>query len=724
MLDRILRYSFYLLFGLTPLIWLPATSELFEFNKMVFVYLMTVVVATAWFLKMVSIKTLLVKRTPLDIPLLLFLLANILSTIFSIDPHTSIWGYYSRLNGGLVSIISYTVLYYALVSNLHKEEAVNTIKAALLGGVAVALYAIPEHFGASPSCLILHGRLTASCWVQDVQARVFATLGQPNWLAAYLAMLIFPALYFALTAANKRYSILYTLYSILFYLALTFTYSRGGTLGFLAGLVVLGAFLLIYNLPFHLRGVRLKPQILWVGVILGSFIAVNLLFGSALTEFTLIKKAAPPPRPGISLDTSVPSGTQLESGGTESGKIRLIVWKGAWEIFKHYPILGSGVETFAYSYYQFRPASHNLVSEWDFLYNKAHNEYLNYLANTGSIGFIAYMGIILTFVVWSLKIKNYQKTDKNSESINIPYQLLIVALLASYISYLVQNFFGFSVVIAAVFFYLFPALAFVLAGSAQPLSAGKIPGIQLVSKMIFKRSWYRLAVVAAGAIISLSLIVNTTRIWLADFFYAQGSDANESSNPGRAYNLISLALRSNSGEPLYKSDLGYAAAGAAVALSDTDATLSAELKKEAVSLTEEALASHPKNVSYLRTAVRTYFLLSTADRTFISKSLDVLDRAIKAAPTDPKLTYNKAVILGQESRDELPQAEVETRTKQAVEALEKTIELKPNYRDAHFALGLYYYQQGRKEQAVEQMKAVLKIIPDDAQAADKLKQWQ
>ena len=69
----------------------------------------------------------------------------------------------------------------------------------VLGGVLVALCAIPEHFGYSPSCAILVGRFAADCWVQDVQARVFATLGQPNWLAAYMGMLLFPAIYLFIT---------------------------------------------------------------------------------------------------------------------------------------------------------------------------------------------------------------------------------------------------------------------------------------------------------------------------------------------------------------------------------------------------------------------------------------------------------------------------------------------------------------------------------------------
>ena len=47
-------------------------------------------------------------------------------------------------------------------------------------GFLISLWAIMEHFGVSLSCVILRNEFNDACWIQDVQARVFATLGQPN----------------------------------------------------------------------------------------------------------------------------------------------------------------------------------------------------------------------------------------------------------------------------------------------------------------------------------------------------------------------------------------------------------------------------------------------------------------------------------------------------------------------------------------------------------------
>ncbi len=650
---------------------------------MLLVYGLTVVIVGAWVIKSINQKSFIINRTPLDIPLLLFLGANILSTIFSIDTHTSIWGYYSRSNGGLLSIISYLLLYFAFVSNFPKDKLKTLFKFALASGLIISIWGIFEHFGVSPSCVILRGEVNASCWVQDVQARVFATLGQPNWMAAYLSMLIFPALYFFLTEKNK---LPYYILLITYYLAFTFTYSRGPTLGLIGGMVV--SILLssrrmsgsnsdsyIFNWIPAFAGMT-KQMV----VVLISFLFVNVLFGSALTSFRLVSKFATPARPSISLPATPQSGTQLETGGTESGQIRFIVWRGALDIFKHYPIFGSGLETFAYSYYQFRLAAHNLVSEWDFLYNKAHNEYLNYLATTGVVGFGTYTLVIGTFLVWSMKYLVIARNEVTKQSVSLARSprhvperymarddvLFVVALLASYISYLIYNFFLFSVVIIALFFYLFPALAFV---ATESLKVFRVQGSVL--SWIYRRPMYTRITKGLIILITIYLLFTVFKIWYADTLFAKGEKASDSGNPGRAYNLLSLATSINPSEPFFRSELAYSAAQAAAALKDEDASRSASLKDEAEVEMLKVLKSNPNNVSFLRSAIRTYFELSVFGKAYTQKTLEAINRATGLAPTDPKLYYNKALVL--ESAD---------KKDESLEALKKALELKPNYLEA------------------------------------------
>lgn len=696
--------------------------------------------------------------TPLHIPLFLFLGAHVMSTILSIDPHTSVWGYYSRSNGGLMSYLSYLLLFCAFVSTMDKQKTIALIKTAILSGVFVSLWAIPEHFGVSPSCVILRGELNADCWVQDVQARVFASLGQPNWLAAYLGMLIFPALYFFLTATTLMSRITYYLLLIIYYMAFTFTYSRGGTTGLLAGsllfllLPIIAQFkptihsvlrhlslfsatvlfaaiwgyfqdlqhndwtAFLYRIAFfvviffllglvlpHIRQIfkliitsSYKKSILLVII---SFAFINILYGSALTRFQLSNLVSD--SQSEVAETKPTTLTQLENGGTESGKIRLIVWKGAIDVFRYYPWFGSGVETFAYAYYQFRPVEHNLVSEWDFLYNKAHNEFLNYLATTGILGFGSYGIIIITFITFIFK-----KLKVNS--------LLLSALFASYVIYLVQNVFGFSVVIIAVFFYLFPAMAFVITDSLKPFIIPKsllLKPLSLINS-IYQRPAYTQAAKITVFVVTAYCAFVVLQLWYADTLFTIGERSNEKGNPGRAYNYLSDALMLNKNEPFYQSELGYAAASAALALEQEDATLSAELAKTAIQATEAALNISPVNVSFWRTAIRTYYQLALLDESFNQKTLEVIDHAIQLAPTDPKLYYNKAIILGQLDRNE-----------EAITTLEQAIHLKQNYREAYFGLSLFLFDQKQHQKAVENMHKVLQLVPNDPDVLKQLNEW-
>src|SRR3989338_108526 len=172
--DKTIEYLFYALFFFVPLLLWPKTSEVFEFNKMLLVYVITILISAAWVVKWIEAKKIPIRRTPLDLPIAIFLTSQILSTIFSIDTHTSLWGYYSRFHGGLISTIAYLLLYYALVTNFTRDKVSFAIYSIISSAALVALYGILEHFG-----------IDKHLWVQDVASRVFSTIGQPNWLSAY-----------------------------------------------------------------------------------------------------------------------------------------------------------------------------------------------------------------------------------------------------------------------------------------------------------------------------------------------------------------------------------------------------------------------------------------------------------------------------------------------------------------------------------------------------------
>ncbi|MBP9759622.1 O-antigen ligase family protein, partial [Candidatus Dojkabacteria bacterium] len=412
---------FNILFFLIPLVFYKGTSELFEFNKIVTLYTFTALIVSAWALQSIRIKKFIFRKTILDLPLIIYLSIYLISALFSIDPRTSWLGYYSRFNGGFISQICYAILYWAFVSNINAKQALHSMYFMLLATILASILAIGEKFGIFGTCALMGFGYKESCWVQDVQTRVFSTLGQPNWLAAMIVALIPLTWYFLISSqfskSKSSPKIFWFLISILFFVTLLFTKSRSGLLAFgIEAIIFWGLFFYKEKLKY------LKEFLIFFFATLVLFISVWKLNSVHIT-----------PNP-------VPTGPVLESGGTESGTIRKFVWIGAVNVFLHYPIFGSGPETFAFSYPMFKTVESNLTSEWDFIYNKAHNEFLNYLANTGILGFSAYLFLIFYSIVVLWKSKNF-------------------ALLSGYVAILITNFFGFSVVPVSLLFYLFPAVA-------------------------------------------------------------------------------------------------------------------------------------------------------------------------------------------------------------------------------------------------------------------------
>jgi putative inorganic carbon (hco3(-)) transporter len=751
-LNRIIEFSFYALFLLVPLIFTSATSELFEFPKMWLTFILTLFIATSWALKMILEKRFYIKRTPLDIPLLIFLTSQIISTIFSLDPHVSFWGYYSRFNGGLLSIFTYILLYFAFVSNFSLQQLYKLLKIALYTGLIVAAWGFPSHFGYDPTCLIFRGSFDTSCWTDAFKPtiRMFSTLGQPAWLAAYLSLLI--PIVIAHFLANKNLSnqlrtkyqevsskykedskplILNTLYlilAILFYIDLTYTNTRGGFLGFW-----------VANLAFW--GILYIKKIFTKDLFLKYFLTFNLLFLSfnfiqgvpigQLSKFTLpelLNNQSAPTK------ESQPVASTGELGGTDSGKIRLLVWQGAVSAWNENKLIGTGVETFAYAYYKHKPKEHNLTTEWDFLYNKAHNEYLNYLTTTGVFGLGSYLLVIATFLLkicqWLVaSSKQQKKYENNHKPYAISNILIILGLVSGYISILITNFFGFSVVIINLFFFLIPAFVYVLSGivntenvfifprSKQEIIPSSVSKKSLGEKIkLNKKQWVLSAVLILVSLLSLLSLIDYIR---ADMQYSQGSNLNKGGAYQEAFPYLINAASLKPNEPVYKDELSLNMGTLAAALIlQKDASNAATFTQEAVALNDDVVRTNPNNIVFWKNRVRLFYTLAQADteneKKYIQQAIDAITKARSLAPNDAKVTYNMGVMIGQ-SGDR----------KKAVEILEESIRLKPNYRDAYFALSLYYDELGQRQKAINAMQYILtNIDPNDEQAKETLEGWK
>jgi len=700
-------FSFACLFFLTPLFVIPITSELFEFNKITLIYFFTTIIVALWIGKMTIRQKVIFKKTPLDIPLILFLAANLISFAFSIDKNISLFGYYSRFNGGFLSLLTYSLLYWAFVSNLSGEETFKIITRCLLpSALIVSLYAILQHFG-----------IDKNIWVQDVQNRVFSTLGQPNWLAAFLTAIMPLTWIFILkgeTEKMKTGKLLFFYFAALFlFTAFLFTKSRSGLLGFGA------AYLIFWLVTFRIyRQKIIKPFLILSSLTLVISLSVGFPF-SFLSHLKILKtnpaattSVLPPDKPEEVSSTTTAS---AQAGGTESGEIRKLVWKGAINIWKDYPLTGSGPETFALLFPKYKPPEHNLTSEWDFVYNKAHNEYLNYLATTGILGTLFYLIVILSSLLQIFKSESSisKQTPNSKNHLNQPEQLTIqlinIALLAGYISILVTNFFGFSVTTVNLLFFLYPAFAFSFKNYRRK-DQFKLEN----NKKVFSSSIKALLVI--NGVFTVMIIISIYRYWYADFLYSQGKKFNQAKDYSAAQSILLKAIKTDPYQPVYLDELSRSTLGLAIKTFNQkqNKELTERLFQESLSEIKEAIRLSPQNPFFVKTLSANLIQMAIIDEDYLQETEEALKKLVQMTPVDPKVYYNLGLFYLREQK-----------IKEATQTLEKGVELKPNHRDLHLALSVAYLKDGRKEEAKKEIEYILKKInPNDEVAKQRLSELE
>lgn len=737
--SRIMNVGFFFLFILVPFVLSPWNYELFEYNKMMLTYALTAVIVTSWIIHMIATKEIKIRRTPFDLPLGLFVLSQFVSTLFSMDPHISWFGYYSRFNGGMLSILSYVALYYAFVSSFSISQIFKLLSVTIGTAVVVGLYGVAERFG-----------IDKNLWVQDVQSRVFSTLGQPNWLAAYLIALIPIPLGITMRYQNLNFKNqnafwflnfgFWIFTALLFFVVILFTRSRSGLLAF--GVTQLVFLLLLFRphigktpallieqmkrFPDIIKdNIRLRiltivyclmAIILFINgthtmTFLDTYFSLagwktiivnqsanwrtkiknqNIQTNTAKTPETLTGTPNKTPE-----ETGAVTGPALETGGTESGIIRKYVWQAAvnaWRSSTKTMLVGTGTETFAFAFYAFKPVGHNLTSEWDFLYNKAHNEYLNYLATTGIFGLGTYLFLIGSIIVWFFKIlfriSNFA-VPAGRQEFRIEDRSLFISLFVGWLSILITNFFGFSVVIVQILFFFIPALLVLLTEENR----------WYVKSLSFSKKFSQTStavIVGTGGIILILLTI----LWFADVSFATGYHLDRSGKIGPAFTYLTRAVTLNPLEPMYHDERGNTLASLALATQEGgDATNAGALARAAIAENDIAIGVSPNNINFWKTRTKILFTLSGIDEQFLPIARDALLRAQTLAPNDPKISYNLAIIEGR-----LGNADG------AIKDLEKTIELKPNFRDGYYALSVFYTETGNKEKAKEVLESYLSTV--------------
>src|SRR3989442_1225356 len=210
-----------------------------------------------------------IRRTPLDLPLLAFVVSAFVSTLLADNQNVAVFGTYSRYDGFL-TILMYAALFWLAVQALNFPspsgggqgggvgEARLLMRVLLASGYLVAVVAILQS--------------VTDSMTQGVLVPAFGTLGQKNVLGAFLAMLI-PLAYHELVEAVSWSTRVIALNVVaIIGVALLLTLSRSAWLGTAVAAVVLivGGYRPTLRLGFAFLAVGLVGGLIVGGLRLGS----------------------------------------------------------------------------------------------------------------------------------------------------------------------------------------------------------------------------------------------------------------------------------------------------------------------------------------------------------------------------------------------------------------------------------------------------------------------
>lgn len=329
----------------------------FEFPKYILLLISTVTISVMFIIRSLFITKKSLLQSPLISILILFLFTYLISSIFSINPITSIIGVYGKWSLNLLSVSCFTLLALitANVVDIKKHSSIIAWFISM-GGFLSALTALVTTYLFKDNTLVVNGRLSS-------------TQGHPIHLGIFLTMSLPVTLYLLFIHKNRTLKVFITLNVLLQLFTTVLTYSRGAWIS-----VIIGSILFLI---FHVKEKdRTRKLINWglLGIVL---ICSSLLLPAVRDR---IKHTWEKPREENSIN------------------IRYSEWKSTFEVFLSRPISGTGPEMLYTELPKHKESWINKTEDWNLRTAYTRNLYLHLLATTGIIGITPFL-ILAVFTV-------------------------------------------------------------------------------------------------------------------------------------------------------------------------------------------------------------------------------------------------------------------------------------------------------------------------------------
>ena len=399
-IEKIIYIVIVLVMILIPLLklstYIPAIEKIyiehFELKRVYVLWLAIVFLLITYLYVIFSKKE---KITSIDIIIYILIILAFISTKYAIDFEKSFFGEMYR-NEGLLTILSYYLLVLNTKSIKKEKYKKNIIKLFIIIGVFQSIYGLLQSYTYLPY-IRRH----------PIKYMAMGLCSNPNFFGSYMVMQLLLIGYLYVYNPKKRYLLIYILFGIALYIAL----STGPSLSAIVALIFW-----IFIIPKKFKKIMKLTIVLFL-----SFILANLSLKAVQTSE--YKKQLIKSQGIVSEITTI---TQRPKETIGSG--RLVVWENSIPLVKKYWLIGCGLDNFKNAYPNSGPLK----------YDKAHNVYLQIAVTNGLPALIIFLILLFIAFIKGMKLKNG----------------FITPIYMAFIGYSIQAFFNISVIDVAPYYYI------------------------------------------------------------------------------------------------------------------------------------------------------------------------------------------------------------------------------------------------------------------------------
>lgn len=362
-----------------PHIWIGFTIALAPLLETMQILLFVLASIVSFGLKVLLEDNFRFRYNPLNAWVIVFIAVYALSAIASLSLATS-------LQIALL-VISFIMFYFVIINTITSHKQLNVmIGIFTVIGLLISMYGIYQYLFAGT---FASGSFVDKEMFKDITTRVSGTFDNPNVMGEYLLLVIPLTLtYFFNNKGMIKKMVSLGIVGVMA-VCLALTYSRGCYLGIAA---CIGVFLLLINLKFIL--------LCLAGVVALPFVLPQSIMNRL---------------------------TSIGNTNDSSTSYRISIWKGALDMVKDYWYKPIGQGTVAFN------SIYPLYSYSGVGAEHTHNLFLQLIIETGILGIVAFVGIILKF--YQYLCNGLTKCVNKKMSINM------IAFISGLTGFLIQSMF-------------------------------------------------------------------------------------------------------------------------------------------------------------------------------------------------------------------------------------------------------------------------------------------